>query len=31
MAIHAAMIDAMDQAVGKVIEQLEAMDAPTTH
>ena len=27
MAIHAAMIDAMDQAVGKVIEQLEAMDA----
>ena len=27
MAIHAAMIDAMDQAVGTVIAQLEAMDA----
>ena len=27
MAIHAAMIDAMDQAVGVVIRQLEAMDA----
>ena len=27
MAIHAAMIDAMDQAVGEVIQQLEAMDA----
>ncbi len=27
MAIHAAMIDAMDQAVGVVITQLEAMDA----
>ena len=27
MAIHAAMIDAMDQAVGRVIRQLEAMDA----
>jgi len=27
MAIHAAMIDAMDQAVGAVIAQLEAMDA----
>ncbi len=27
MAIHAAMIDAMDQAVGVVIKQLEAMDA----
>ncbi len=27
MAIHAAMIDAMDQAVGAVIRQLEAMDA----
>ena len=26
MAIHAAMIDAMDQAVGEVIQQLEAMD-----
>ena len=27
MAIHAAMIDAMDQAVGVVMNQLEAMDA----
>ena len=27
MAIHAAMIDAMDQAVGEVIQQLEAMNA----
>lgn len=27
MSIHAAMVDAMDQAVGKIVAQLEAMNA----
>jgi len=27
MAIHAAMVDRMDQAIGRVLEQLRAMDA----
>ncbi len=30
MAIHAAMVDRMDREIGRVLDQLRAMQAPGT-